>query len=125
MQVRVRERLRVARQRLLEADEQPWVHVAPGHERGSFAGVLTDLDDIEPHGFGNRLVMIQACFSGQFVPALASPGTVVITAASADKPSFGCDPGNDWTLFGDALVNRALREPGPLLVQLGTYRTPN
>lgn len=72
-----------------------------------------------PHGFINRLLMIQACFSGQFVPALASPGTVVITAAAADRPSFGCDPGNDWTLFGDALVNRALREPAPLVVQLG------
>lgn len=74
---------------------------------------------IDPHGFTNRLLMIQACFSGQFVPALASPGTVVITAASADRPSFGCDPGNDWTLFGDALVNHALRDPAPLIVQLG------
>ena len=74
---------------------------------------------IQPHGFANRLLMIQACYSGQFVPALASPGTVVITAASADRPSFGCDPGNDWTLFGDSLVNRALREPAPLIVQLG------
>lgn len=74
---------------------------------------------LEPHGFTNRLLMIQACYSGQFVPALASPGTVVITAAAADRPSFGCDPGNDWTLFGDALVNRALRGPGPLIVQLG------
>lgn len=76
-------------------------------------------DLLEPHGFTNRLLMIQACYSGQFVPALASPGTVVITAAAADRPSFGCDPGNDWTLFGDALVNRALREPVPLIVQLG------
>ncbi|MGI8705169.1 MAG: C13 family peptidase [Sphingomicrobium sp.] len=74
---------------------------------------------LEPHGFTNRLLMIQACYSGQFVPALASPGTVVITAAAGDRPSFGCDPGNDWTLFGDALVNRALREPAPLIVQLG------
>jgi hypothetical protein len=72
---------------------------------------------LEPHGFRNRLLMIQACYSGQFVPLLASPGTVLLTAASAERPSFGCHPGNDWTLFGDALVNHAFRAPGPLVVQ--------
>ena len=27
------------------------------------------------------------------------------------NPSFGCAPGRDWTFFGDAFFNRALR-PG-------------
>ena len=33
--------------------------------------------------FENRLIILQACFAGQFVPALSAPQTVVATAASA------------------------------------------
>lgn len=63
------------------------------------------------HGFENRLVILQACYSGQFVPVLAAPRTVVATAASAMRPSFGCSAGNDWTFFGHALINKAMRKP--------------
>jgi hypothetical protein len=48
------------------------------------------------------------------VPFLSSPDTVIVTAASADRTSFGCRAENDWTYFGDALVNNALRKPQPL-----------
>lgn len=60
-----------------------------------------------------RLIMISACYSGQFVTALASPASAIITAADDDRTSFGCAPGNDWTFFGDALINTALRKPQP------------
>jgi len=73
---------------------------------------------LDPLGLRNRLIMLQACFSGQFVPALRTPGTVVVTAAAEDRSSFGCQAGNDWTLFGDALINHALRQPLPFDVQL-------
>ena len=73
---------------------------------------------LEPLGLKNRLLMLQACFSGQFVPALRGPGSVVVTAAAEDRSSFGCQAGNDWTLFGDALINHALRQPLPFDVQL-------
>jgi hypothetical protein len=62
-------------------------------------------------GFKNRLIILQACFSGQFVPALAAPRTVVATASSSMKSSFGCAAGNDWTFFGYALINQAMRRP--------------
>jgi hypothetical protein len=62
----------------------------------------------------NRLLILSACFSGVFVPVLRSPTTAIVTAASADRTSFGCAADNDWTFFGDALVNRALRKPQPL-----------
>lgn len=62
-------------------------------------------------GFKNRLIILQACFSGQFVDSLAAPRTVVATAASSMRSSFGCSAGNDWTFFGYALVNQALRQP--------------
>jgi hypothetical protein len=36
-------------------------------------------------------------------------------AAAADKTSFGCEPSRDWTFFGDALFNHALRSGGSLM----------
>jgi len=70
----------------------------------------------------NRLLILQACFSGQFVPILKDPNTIIVTAAAADRSSFGCQAGNDWTYFGDALINHAFRQPLPLDVQLERAR---
>jgi hypothetical protein len=56
-----------------------------------------------------RVVIISACYSGIFTKALADDRTLVITAAAADKPSFGCRDGATWTYFGDAFFNKALR----------------
>lgn len=66
------------------------------------------------HGIERRLLLISACYSGVFLPALAGVETVIVTAAASDRSSFGCVAENDWTFFGDALVNRALRKPQPL-----------
>nr|WP_283938268.1 C13 family peptidase [Sphingomonas brevis] len=68
-------------------------------------------------GIENRLIILQACFSGQFVPALAAPRTVIATAASATRTSFGCSAGNDWTFFGHALINMAMRQPDTFVRQ--------
>ena len=65
-------------------------------------------------GISNRLLLISACFSGVFVPLLASDTTAIVTAASADRTSFGCQADMDWTFFGDAMINHALRKPQPL-----------
>jgi peptidase C13-like protein len=65
-------------------------------------------------GIGRRLLMLSACYSGTFVPALSSDGTAIIAAAAAGRPSFGCAADNDWTFFCDAMINRALRKPQPL-----------
>jgi hypothetical protein len=77
---------------------------------------------LDGSGMPNRLLMISACYSGVFLPPLASDTSVVISAAASDRPSFGCSPGNDWTYFGDALVNRALRKPQPLALAFGEAR---
>jgi tetratricopeptide (TPR) repeat protein len=61
-----------------------------------------------------RVVIISACYSGVFVRPLADPNTLVITAADADHSSFGCRNGNDWTYFGDAFFNTALRHHADL-----------
>jgi peptidase C13-like protein len=61
-------------------------------------------------GVRHRVVVISACYSGVFIPRLANPDTLVITAADADHPSFGCQDKATWTYFGDAFFNVALRK---------------
>lgn len=62
-------------------------------------------------GIRRRVLILSACYSGVFVPVVASPDTAILTAAASTRSSFGCVAENDWTFFGDALVNRALRQP--------------
>ncbi len=71
----------------------------------------------------NRLLIMNSCFSGTFLRSLSSPTSVVISAAAADRTSFGCTPSNDWTYFGDAFINRALRRPQPLNDAFNQART--
>lgn len=54
------------------------------------------------HSFKWKVLVINACYSGGFVPALRSPGTLVLTAARADRSSFGCGSESDITYFGHA-----------------------
>ena len=63
-------------------------------------------------GIKNRIIVVSACHSGSFIPALAGPTTLVIAAARADRTSFGCEDRRRWTYFGDAYFNRALRQEG-------------
>lgn len=63
------------------------------------------LDDA---GIRWRVVIASACYSGGFVEALAEPGTLVISAARRDRPSFGCGVDSDITYFGQALLVEAL-----------------
>jgi hypothetical protein len=61
-------------------------------------------------GVRHKVVVISACHSGVFIPRLANPDTLVITAAAADRSSFGCRDKAKWTYFGDAFFNVALRQ---------------
>jgi hypothetical protein len=65
-------------------------------------------------GVRHKVVVISACYSGVFIPRLANPNMLVITAADADHPSFGCRDKAKWTYFGDAFFNVALRQGGSL-----------
>lgn len=66
-------------------------------------------------GIQTKLVIVSACFSGHFIMPFSDPSTVVLTAAAADKTSFGCEPSREWTFFGDALFNHALRGGNSLI----------
>jgi hypothetical protein len=61
-------------------------------------------------GMRHKVVIISACYSGVFIPRLANPDLLVITAADAKHPSFGCEDKAKWTYFGDAFFNIALRQ---------------
>lgn len=69
---------------------------------------------LDSFGIHRRLLIVSACYSGVFVPVLSGPQTMIVSAASSDRSSFGCVAENDWTFFGDALINRALRKPQSL-----------
>ena len=67
-------------------------------------------DMLAKTGVRHKVVVISACYSGIFVPRLATPDMLVITAADANHPSFGCQDKAKWTYFGDAFFNVALRK---------------
>ncbi|KCW98436.1 C13 family peptidase [Xanthomonas arboricola] len=70
------------------------------------------LDDA---GIGNRIIVLSACYSGGFIPALRSPDTLILTAARADRPSFGCGNTSNATYFGQAwLIDAMNRSDDPL-----------
>jgi hypothetical protein len=66
-------------------------------------------DMLKRSGIKNSVIVLSACHSGSFLPALADPTTLVIAAARADRSSFGCDDRRQWTYFGEAYFQRALR----------------
>jgi len=55
-----------------------------------------------------RIIVISACYSGAFIKPLQDPNTIVITAAAADKTSFGCSNDRELTDFGEAFYRDAL-----------------
>lgn len=61
-----------------------------------------------------RVVIVSACYSGGFVDGLRDEGTLVITAARADRTSFGCGTDADITYFGRAFFDEALNRTASL-----------
>jgi hypothetical protein len=57
-----------------------------------------------------RVIIISACYAGGFIDSLKNPQTIVITAAAADRTSFGCSNDRDLTYFGEAFYRDALPE---------------
>ena len=50
------------------------------------------------------VVIISACFSGVFVPALQAPNRMILTAARSDRTSFGCSQSLRYTFFDQCLL---------------------
>jgi hypothetical protein len=56
----------------------------------------------------HKVVVISACYSGGFVKEIKDDYMMVITAASADRASFGCSDRSTMTYFGEAFFKDAL-----------------
>jgi len=65
-------------------------------------------------GIRNRVIVVSACFSGAFVDPLANDDTIVLTAASKSRASFGCSDERHLTYFGEAFFQDALPGAGSL-----------
>ena len=76
----------------------PQNHLEPAQMRG----VLDRTCGARP-----TVIVISACFSGGFIPALAEPNRMIITAARLDRSSFGCGAGISYPYF-DGCVLQAL-----------------
>ena len=60
------------------------------------------------HPFKWKVVVVNACYSGGFIPPLQGDGTLVLTAARSDRSSFGCGNDSAATYFGRAWLIDAL-----------------
>ncbi|MDY6511451.1 C13 family peptidase [Acinetobacter faecalis] len=67
-------------------------------------------DTLDKSGIRWRVIVISACYSGSFVSELQDENTLVITASAADRASFGCSNEADYTYFGRAFFDQAMRE---------------
>jgi hypothetical protein len=65
-------------------------------------------DALRESGIKWRVIIISACYAGGFIDSLRDPQTIVITAAAADRTSFGCSNDRDLTYFGEAFYRDAL-----------------
>ncbi|MNM53136.1 Peptidase C13 family protein [compost metagenome] len=71
----------------------------------------------------NKIIVISACYSGGYIAPLKDERTVIITAARADRVSFGCSEEADFTYFGDALFAEALNQTDDLKQAFELART--
>lgn len=81
---------------------------------GSPYGVLVDQDLLTPGRLASMLdeacgkrptiVVLSACFSGVFVPSLAKPYRMVLTAARPDRSSFGCGEADKYPYFDECFL---------------------
>lgn len=50
------------------------------------------------------VVIVSACFSGMFIPVLRADNRMILTAARADRTSFGCGETNTYTFFDQCIL---------------------
>ena len=69
---------------------------------------------LRPLADRHKVVVISACYSGGFIAPLKDDKTLLMTAARADRVSFGCSEENNFTYFGRALFAEALQQTDDL-----------
>ncbi|WP_413626636.1 C13 family peptidase [Luteibacter sp. Lutesp34] len=103
---------------------------------GSDHSLLVDmdpipLDQLDPDGLADilakrpfrwKMVVINACYSGGFVPKIRGAGTLVLTSARKDRTSFGCGAESDITYFGRAWLADGLNATPDFIEAFGKAR---
>jgi len=79
-------------------------------------------DALHESGIKWRVLIISACYAGGFIERLRDAQTIVITAAAADRTSFGCSNDRDLTYFGEAFYRDALPNAASLRDAFDTAR---
>ncbi|KRC21588.1 C13 family peptidase [Acidovorax sp. Root219] len=64
---------------------------------------------LDTSGIRHRVIAISACYSGGWIDALATPSTLIMTAADATHTSYGCGALSELTFFGRAVFDEQLR----------------
>lgn len=65
---------------------------------------------LDASGIRWRVIVVSACYSGGFIQPLQDEHTMIITASSATRTSFGCGSMSDATWLAQALFNEELRK---------------
>jgi Peptidase C13 family len=110
------------RQRGPQSFQQRRQRLREGVGRVSPISAQSVTDALSKAQIKRRVIIISACYSGSWIPSLASPDSIVITAASKDRTSFGCDDSRQLTYFGEAFLNGPLSKGASLRDSFETAR---
>jgi hypothetical protein len=84
-------------------------------ERGAGLWLARSNRALDPEGLARALsrgcaavptiVVVSACYSGGFTTGkMANPNRIILSAARADRPSFGCQPHRTYNFFDECLL---------------------
>ena len=81
---------------------------------GNQNGILIGNTIVDPRTIGRivndacadrmTVVIVSACYSGVFIPALQTENRMILTAARPDRSSFGCGEANMYTFFDQCFL---------------------
>jgi hypothetical protein len=109
-------------------DDIVFVHISTHGARGVLARKIGNnsptvlparslAQQLAPLAGRRTVIVISACYSGSLIADLRSPQRIIVTAARADRSSFGCAAGNRHTWFGEAELH-GFAQPGHSLRQV-------
>jgi hypothetical protein len=96
--------------------ERCLVFITSHGQRGSGVWLAAAGEFLRPAGLAKALsagcgkaptvVIVSACYSGLFAVApVSAPNRIVLTAARADRPSFGCQADRTYTVYDECLLD--------------------
>jgi hypothetical protein len=69
---------------------------------------------LKESGIKWRVIVVSACHAGAFINTLSDDNTIILTAAAADRTSFGCSDDRNLTYFGEAFYRDAFPKSASL-----------